>query len=121
MFKYKKVMGFIMFSFLVILNIYALDFSESHAKYVTDGEGSVILPIAAAGEHTYDLYAPANANYTAHGKWFVFNGAAMIDLGSLLTAIISFLVVALVLFIIVKVTDCCFSPSKSSHQNAAKL
>ena len=43
------------------------------------------------------------ANYTQHGKWFVFNGAATIDLGTLLTAIISFLVVALVLFIIVKV------------------
>ena len=43
------------------------------------------------------------ANYTAHGGTFVFNGAAVIDWGALLTAFISFLIIALVLFIIVKV------------------
>ena len=44
-----------------------------------------------------------NANYTAHGGKFYFNGSAIIDWGALLTAIISFLIIALVLFIIVKV------------------
>ena len=45
------------------------------------------------------------ANYTAHGGLFVFNGAAIIDWGTLVTAVISFLIIALVLFIIVKVVN----------------
>ena len=44
-----------------------------------------------------------NANYTAHGGKFYFNGSAIIDWGALLTAIISFIIIAIVLFIIVKV------------------
>ncbi len=59
-----------------------------------------------------------SANYTAHGKWFVFNGAAMIDLGSLLTAIISFLVVALVLFIIVKVVSAAAAKKAALEEKA---
>ena len=45
------------------------------------------------------------ANYTAHGARFYFNGSAIIDWGTLLTAIISFLIIAVVLFIIVKVVN----------------
>ena len=45
------------------------------------------------------------ANYTAHGGLFVFNGAAVIDWGTLITAFISFIIVAVVLFIIVKVAN----------------
>ncbi len=45
------------------------------------------------------------ANYTAHGGLFVFNGAAVIDWGTLITAFISFLIVAVVLFIIVKIAN----------------
>lgn len=45
------------------------------------------------------------SNYTAHGGLFVFNGAAVIDWGTLLTAFISFLIIAIVLFIIVKVVN----------------
>ncbi|MCR5332710.1 MAG: MscL family protein [Bacilli bacterium] len=44
-----------------------------------------------------------NANYTVHGGAFYFNGSAIIDWGTLLTAFISFLIIAVVLFIIVKV------------------
>ena len=43
--------------------------------------------------------------YTLHGTKFTFNGAAVIDWGAFLTAIISFIIIALVLFIIVKVTN----------------
>ena len=46
-----------------------------------------------------------SANYTAHGGLFVFNGAAIIDWGALITAFISFVIIAVVLFIIVKVTN----------------
>ena len=43
-----------------------------------------------------------NANYTVHGGKFFFNGSAIIDWGALLTAFISFVIIAVVLFIIVK-------------------
>ena len=44
-----------------------------------------------------------SGNYTVHGTRFYFNGSAIIDWGALLTAFISFLIIAIVLFIIVKV------------------
>ncbi len=40
--------------------------------------------------------------YTQHGTTFTFNGAAVIDWGALLTAVLSFIIIGLVLFIIVK-------------------
>ena len=43
--------------------------------------------------------------YTLHGTTYAFNGAAVIDWGAFLTAVISFLIIALVLFIIVKVVN----------------
>ena len=46
-----------------------------------------------------------SANYTAHGGKFIFNGAAIIDWGTLITAFISFVIIAVVLFIIVKVSN----------------
>ena len=43
--------------------------------------------------------------YTQHGTTFAFNGSAIIDWGTLITAIISFIIIALVLFIIVKISN----------------
>ena len=43
--------------------------------------------------------------YTLHGTTYSFNGAAVIDWGAFLTALISFLIIAIVLFIIVKVVN----------------
>ena len=43
--------------------------------------------------------------YTQHGTTFTFNGAAVIDWGAFLTALISFIIIAIVLFIIVKVAS----------------
>jgi large-conductance mechanosensitive channel len=43
--------------------------------------------------------------YTQHGTTFAFNGSAIIDWGALLIAFISFLIIAIVLFIIVKVVN----------------
>ena len=40
--------------------------------------------------------------YTQHGMTFTFNGAAVIDWGAFLTAVISFIIIAIVLFIMVK-------------------
>lgn len=44
------------------------------------------------------------SKYTAHGGTYIYNGAAIIDWGTLLNAVISFLVIAIVLFTVVKVT-----------------
>ena len=43
--------------------------------------------------------------YTLHGTKYSFNGAAVIDWGAFLTAVISFIIIAIVLFIIVKVSN----------------
>lgn len=43
--------------------------------------------------------------YTLHGTKYSFNGAAVIDWGAFLTAVISFIIIAIVLFIIVKLTN----------------
>ena len=43
--------------------------------------------------------------YTQHGTTFTFNGAAVIDWGAFLTAVISFIIIAIVLFIIVKAAN----------------
>lgn len=61
--------------------------------------------ITETGEALLYGSSKLSANYTAHGGVFVFNGAAIIDWGSLLTAFISFLIIAIVLFIIVKVVN----------------
>ena len=46
-----------------------------------------------------------NGNYTKYGTSFYFNGSAIINWGALINAIISFLIIAVVLFIIVKVIN----------------
>lgn len=43
--------------------------------------------------------------YDQHGTTFTFKGAAVIDWGALLTAVISFIIIALVLFLIVKISN----------------
>jgi large conductance mechanosensitive channel len=42
------------------------------------------------------------SKYTQHGSVYYYNGSALIDWGTFINAIISFLIIALVLFIIVK-------------------
>ena len=43
--------------------------------------------------------------YTLHGNTYVYNQSAIIDWGALINAVLAFLIVALVLFIIVKVVN----------------
>jgi len=61
----------------------------------------------AAGANDPALYGATiiNANYTKYGTNFYFNGSAIVNWGALINAIISFLIVALVLFIIVKISN----------------
>lgn len=46
-----------------------------------------------------------NANYKLHGTTYTFNGSAIIDWGALINAIISFLIIAVTLFVVVKVVN----------------
>ena len=50
-----------------------------------------------------DAKSTITSNYTLYGKVYYYNQTALINWGALINAIISFLIIALVLFIIVKV------------------
>lgn len=45
------------------------------------------------------------SHYTLHGSTYVFNGAAIIDWGAVINAAISFLIIAFVLFLIIKLVN----------------
>ena len=45
------------------------------------------------------------ANYKLHGTTYVFNGSACIDWGAFINAVISFLIIAVTLFVVVKVVN----------------
>ena len=47
-------------------------------------------------------YTKITSNYTKYGAKWVFNGAATINWGALINAVISFIIIAIILFIIVK-------------------
>ena len=61
----------------------------------------------AAGANDPALYGATliNGNYTKYGTNFYFNGSAIINWGALINATISFIIIAIVLFIIVKVVN----------------
>ena len=50
-----------------------------------------------------DFTATISGMYTKHGASYFYNGAAIIDWGAFINAIISFVIIALTLFVIVKV------------------
>ena len=84
------------------------DVGQAFAKGDYD---AVALKVGQAAGITDDgqalLYGTGklSANYTAHGGKFIFNGAAIIDWGTLIPAVIRFIIIAIVLFIIVKVVS----------------
>ena len=47
-------------------------------------------------------YTKLTTNYTKYGGKWVFNGAAVINWGALINAVISFIIIAIILFIIIK-------------------
>lgn len=52
-----------------------------------------------------DFTTAIGGMYTKHGSSFYYNGAAIIDWGAFINAIISFLIIALTLFVIIKVVN----------------
>lgn len=59
----------------------------------------------AAGADDPLLYGSniINSNYTAYGAKFYYNGSAIINWGAVINAVICFLIIAIVLFIVVKI------------------
>jgi len=77
-----------------------------------DGEGNEITGEIVKNASSYEVTDAAGyaamqnallGKYTLHGKKFTYNMSAIIDWGTLINAIISFLIIALTLFIIIKV------------------
>lgn len=59
-----------------------------------------------------------NAQYTLHGNLYVYNGAAIIDWGAFINAVLSFFVIALTLFIIIKVFSTLQKKRAKMHEEA---
>lgn len=59
----------------------------------------------AALSQADDFTTAIGGMYTKHGSSFYYNGAAIIDWGAFINAIISFLIIALTLFVIIKVVN----------------
>ena len=72
--------------------------AEALAKNIY-GEATV----AANPQLIESVKATIVSKYTLHGTLYTYNMSAVIDWGALLTALISFVIIAIVLFIIVKV------------------
>ena len=69
--------------------------------------GKHFVPQLVAGASDPALYGATiiSSNYTKYGSNFYFNGCAIINWGALINAFISFIIIAVVLFIIVKVIN----------------
>lgn len=59
-----------------------------------------------------------SSQYTLHGSVYIYNGAAIIDWGTFINTIISFLVIALTLFIILKIISKLQKARKAAHEKA---
>lgn len=58
------------------------------------------------------------SKYTLHGTVYTYNMSAVIDWGTLINAVLSFIIIAIVLFIIVKVSN---SVAKKAEEAKAKI
>lgn len=62
-----------------------------------------------------DFTSVISGMYTLHGGTYYYNGLALIDWGALINAVISFLIIAITLFVILKV----YTALKTSRQRLA--
>ncbi len=62
----------------------------------------VEISVADWPEVTADQLALYTSMYTKHGGSYVYNGVAVLDWGAFINAVVSFLIIALVLFVILK-------------------
>ena len=59
-----------------------------------------------------------NSQYTLHGSTYVYNGASIIDWGTFINAVISFFIIALTLFVIIKIFAKLQKMRKEAHERA---
>ncbi len=92
-------------------------FDMSQLKEMTEkyaGSKDILL----TDENYAAMEQALTSKYTLHGTTYYFNGSSLIDWGTLINAIISFLIIAIVLFIIVRVVA---SLKKKKTEIDAKL
>lgn len=59
-----------------------------------------------------------NSQYTLHGSTYIYNGAAYIDWGTFINTVISFFVIALTLFVIIKIFSVLQKKRAAMHAEA---
>ena len=87
-------------SLVTVLPVNPANEAQSGAQFV----GQEFAAVEKAGAADPVMYGTniLNSNYTKFGAKWVFNGSAYINWGALINAVISFIIIAIVLFIIVK-------------------
>lgn len=82
-------------------------------------EAMVQLFKAQSGYQSLDSARTALlSNYTLHGSIYVYNGAAIIDWGAVINATISFIIIALVLFAIIKAVSAVHKARVAAQEKA---
>lgn len=82
---------------------FSADPGEVVSKVVEYAKASGATEVIDANSETYLQWQNALlSKYTLHGSTYIYNSSAFIDWGSIINAVISFLIIALVLFAIVK-------------------
>ena len=70
-----------------------------------DAKSTADVEITAADATFVQWQQQLTSKYTLHGGQYVWNSAAFLDWGALINAVISFLIIAITLFIVVKVVN----------------
>ena len=87
--------------------------------FLSSNLGDVIDAVAKAmGVGADEARAEIMSKYTLHGSTYIFNGASIIDWGTFINTVISFLVIALTLFIIIKIFAKLQKARKLAHEKA---
>ena len=79
--------------------------SELTQMTITYAKSTADVEITAADATFVQWQQQLTSKYTLHGGQYVWNSAAFLDWGALINAVISFLIIAITLFIVVKVVN----------------
>ena len=92
-------------------------FDASNLNAMVDAYGKS-MGVADVEAQRVALTNSLKSVYTLHGTTYVYNQSAMIDWGAFINAVISFLIIALVLFIILKVFTTLQNKRKALEEKA---
>lgn len=79
--------------------------SELTQMTITYAKSTADVTITASDATFVQWQQQLTSKYTLHGGQYVWNSAAFLDWGALINAVISFLIIAITLFIVVKVVN----------------